>query len=113
MYFELTGGTVSIQNELNAYGAAFCGSRSIILVIRGPADLDVTSQANVTGSIFVPDPGSSVKLAGGSALTGTLWADNVEKTTGNSDISMQSCWLANVPGGLLDVVPTRFRQVDR
>lgn len=116
MYFDLTGTSnkkVSIQSELNAYGSTYCGSRSIILVIRGPADLDVTSQANVTGSIFVPDPGSSVKLAGGSALTGTLWADDVEKTTGNSDISMQSCWLANVPGGLLDVVPTRFRQVDR
>lgn len=116
MYFDLTGTSnkkVSIQSELNAYGSTYCGSRSVIIVVRGPADLDVTSQANITGSIFVPDSGSSVKLAGGSALTGTLWADDVEKTTGNSDIAMQSCWLSNLPGGLLDVTPTRFRQVDR
>lgn len=113
MYFELTGGKVSVQSELNAYSSAFCGSRSLVLVVRGPADLDLTGQADITGSIFVPDSGSSVKMAGGSSLIGTLWADSVEKATGNSNISMQSCWLANTPGGLLQITPTRFRQVDR
>lgn len=116
MYFDLTGTSnkkVSIQNELNAYGSAYCGARSLVIVVRGPADLDISAGADLTGSLFVPDSGSSVKVAGGALLIGTLWADDVQKGTGTSDIYMQPCWLSNIPGGLLDVTPTRFRQVDR
>ena len=47
------------------------------------------------------------------ALPGLAWADTIEQWNGNATSQLTSCFLQNLPGGLMSVKSTRFREVDR
>jgi hypothetical protein len=115
-YFNLRpgGGTVNIQRELNAFGSAYCGQRSIVIVVEG-GDMQVNSGADIVGAIFVPD--GNYRGNGTALTTGTLFAKSIDKLTGDADFTLEgptsSCFFDNFPGGLMEVSVAKFREVDR
>lgn len=111
-YFNLKpgGGTVTVQNDLNIFGSASCGERTIIIIIEG-GDMHVSAGADIVGAIFVPD--GSYRGNGDAKTTGTLFARTIDKLNGTADFQLESCFFNNFPPGLLDVVTSRFREVDR
>ena len=113
MYFKIGAGqTVSIQKELNAYAydTTCTNPRSLVIVIEG-GSLHINSDADLTGAIFVPD--GNFQNNGNSEITGTLFAKTIDKFNGTANFQLTPCFLANLPGGLMDVSPMRFREVDR
>lgn len=115
-YFNLKpgGGTVSIQTELNEYGKAFCGKRSIVIVVEG-GDLHMNAGADLVGAIFVPD--GNYRGNGNHAVIGTLFAKTIDKLNGTAGFTLEgptsNCFFDNFPGALLSVTSDRFREVDR
>lgn len=127
MYLDLraeTGGQKTLDLQANDfgspgnqnYGSAHCGQRSLIIVVEG-GNLTINSSVDLVGAIFVPD--GTYKGNGNHQIIGTLFAKNVDKFTGTAGFQLdgpatkQNCFFDNFPGGLLDVTPTRFREVDR
>lgn len=130
MYFDLraeTGGLKTVEFQANDfgspsnqnYGKAYCGQRSLIIVVEG-GNLTINSSVDLVGALFVPD--GTYKGNGNHNIIGTLFAKNVDKFTGTAGFSLDgptgppdqtNCFFDNFPGGLLDVTPTRFREVDR
>ncbi|MDQ1699563.1 MAG: hypothetical protein QOG34_1426 [Frankiaceae bacterium] len=116
LYFDVNAGdTVTLQNELAAYAyqsdpAGSCIQHpAVVLIVRG-GDLKITSSAALTGPIFVPE--GTITYAGGANLVGTIWAANMT-ISGNANVGLTACYAAATPGGILNVNPTKFREVDR
>jgi Tfp pilus assembly protein PilX len=116
LYFDLNSGdTVTLQNELAAYAyqtdpAGSCLQHpAVVLIVRG-GDLKITSNAALTGPIFVPE--GTITYAGGANLVGTIWAANMT-ISGNANVGLTACYAAATPGGILNVNPTKFHEVDR
>jgi hypothetical protein len=116
LYFDLNqGDTIQLNNELAAYEyqadpAGSCLQHpAVVLIVRG-GDLKLTSNAGLTGPIFVPE--GTITYAGGANLVGTIWAANMT-ITGNANVGLTPCYAASTPGGILNVNPTKFREVDR
>lgn len=132
MYFDLfTAGsqdTVNLQsNDIVGYegfaggtSGPWCGQRSLIIVVRD-GNLTVNSGVNLIAAIFVPDgsPDGQYHGVGGAKIIGTLFA-NVVDLNGDHTFTLkgqapntEDCFFENMPGGLIDVTPTRFHEVDR
>lgn len=116
LYYDIpTSDTVSIQNELNNYayqadtGGTCQQHPAIVLIVRG-GGLKVSSNTNFTGAVFVPE--GTLTYAGGASLTGTVWASNLT-LTGNANIGLTNCYASATPGGILSVISSHFREVDR
>lgn len=115
LYFKIPAGTeVSIQGELSSYAwhdDPSCVSEhpSAVIVVEG-GDLRLNASATISGAIFVPD--GTMTYNGGAKLVGTVFAKQL-KMTGNSQISLNDCYTRGTPGGVLDIRPVRFREVDR
>lgn len=115
LYFKLpAGSTVSIQGELSSYGWSTdpsCSSThpSVVIVVEG-GDLRLNAGATLSGAIFVPD--GNMTYNGGAQLVGTVFAKKLIMT-GNAQISLNDCYTRGTPGGVLDIRPVRFREVDR
>lgn len=111
MFFDNPGSQgVTLAADLNAYGYGYCGTRSLIIVVRN-GDVTMNQNANITGAIIAPQ--GSFKFNGSATFTGTVFADSFQKFNGTSTLQMQNCWLANPPGGLMDFTQSNYRQVDR
>ena len=111
-------------NDLNdvAYGrppqvgssSPSCHSRNVIIVVIN-GDLRLNSNSQLVASVFAmgPSPYGEVRKANGtSQLIGTVYAKSID-LTGTADIDLDPCFLANLPGQLLNVKATTFREVDR
>lgn len=115
LYFKLNAGEeVNIQTELNAYAwvtdpTCAIQHSSVVLVVEG-GDLRISSNSSFSGAVFTPD--GTFTYAGGAQLVGTLFAKQL-KLTGNANVSLNECYTRGTPGGVLEVRPTRFREVDR
>jgi hypothetical protein len=115
IYFKIPAGQeVSIQTDLNSYAwtaDAGCGAvhPAAIIVVEG-GDLRLNSNANVSGAIFVPD--GSLTYNGGAQLVGTVFTKQLNMS-GNSSITLNDCYAKSTPGGILEIKPVRFREVDR
>lgn len=116
LYFDLQpNDSLSVQNELAAYAyqadppGSCVQHPAVVLIVRG-GDLKLTSSANLTGAVFVPE--GTISYAGGATLVGTIWAANMS-ITGNANVGLTSCYASSTPGGILNVNPTHFREVDR
>lgn len=115
-YFNLKpgGGTLSVQDEFNAFGSAYCGERSIVIVVEG-GDMQVNAGSDFVGAIFVPD--GNYRGNGSALTTGTLFARSIDKLNGTADFTLEgptpTCFFDNFPGGLMDVSVAKFREVDR
>lgn len=115
LYFKIPAGQeVSIQTDLNSYAWAAdpsCASThpAVVIVVEG-GDLRLNSNANLSGAIFVPD--GTLTYNGGASLVGTVFTKQLTMT-GNSQITLNDCYAKSTPGGILEVKPVRFREVDR
>lgn len=93
---------------------AACHSRNVIVVVIN-GDVRLNSNQTLVASVFAmgPNPYGNVQKANGtSQLIGTLYARSID-LTGTADIDLDACFLANLPGQLLNVEPSAFREVDR
>jgi Tfp pilus assembly protein PilX len=116
LYFDINpGDTIQLNNELASYAyqadpAGTCLQHpAVVLIVRG-GDLKIASSAALTGPIFVPE--GTISYSGGANLVGTIWAANMT-ITGNANVGLTACYAAATPGGILNVNPTKFREVDR
>ena len=110
--------TVTIQNELDGYdwdGNCATTPKTVIIVVNhattGNGGAIVNSNGHIAGAIFVQK--GTLKFNGTVTWTGTIWADTIEQWNGNATSQLTSCFLQNLPGGLMSVKSTRFREVDR
>ncbi|HWL36489.1 MAG TPA: hypothetical protein VNQ77_09860 [Frankiaceae bacterium] len=115
LYFKIgASDTVSIQGELSSYAwqsdpSCVNDHPTVVVVVEG-GNLRLNSNASLAGAVFVPD--GSMTYNGGAQLVGTLFAKQLN-FTGNSSVSLNDCYTRATPGGVFDIKPTRFREVDR
>jgi len=113
--------TVNIQSELDSYywDGATCTNpttpRTLIIVINnsssGSGGLVLNSNSKLSGAIFVQR--GKLSFNGSVTWTGTIWADVIERWNGAATAQLTPCFLKYLPGGLMRITPTRFREVDR
>jgi hypothetical protein len=122
MFFDVgPNDTVTIQSELDAYywDGATCSDpatpKSIIIIVNnsssGSGGMVLNSNSKLAGAIFVQN--GSLSFNGSVTWTGTIWADVIERWNGSATAQLTPCFLQNLPGGLMRITPTRFREVDR
>ena len=115
LYFKVPAGQeVNIQTELNSYAWANDPScimqhPTIVIVVEG-GNLRLNSNSKIAGAVFVPD--GQMTYNGGAQLVGTVFTKQLFMT-GNSQVSLNDCYTRATPGGVLEIKPTRFREVDR
>ena len=115
IYFKLTAAQeVQINTELNSYAwqndpSCIMQHPAVVIVVEG-GNLRINSTARLTGPIFVPD--GNLTYNGGAELVGTVFTNRLH-LTGNAQISLNECYAKATPGGVLDIKPVRFREVDR
>jgi hypothetical protein len=115
LYFNLPAGQeVSIQTDLNSYAwttDASCTAThpAVVIVVEG-GDLRLNSSATLSGAVFVPD--GTLTYNGGAQLIGTVFTKQLTMS-GNAQITLNECYAKSTPGGILEVKPVRFREVDR
>jgi uncharacterized protein (UPF0333 family) len=112
LYFNVAAGT-NIDNEfkdIEEFTRSTCGTRSLVIVIEG-GDAHIDSNIDITGALFVPD--GNLQFNGNASIEGTIFAKTVNKFNGTADFYLDPCFIKNFPGGLFDVTPMRFREVDR
>ena len=119
IFFDLpASGRVGLQSELDPYtwnGECTSTPKTIILVVnnasKGTGGITFNSNNVLAGAIFVQK--GSLTFNGGVHWTGTIWADTIERWNGSAESQLTSCFLQNLPGALMTVKLTRFREVDR
>ena len=115
------GGLVDLK-DLTGYSRSYpvantsasCSKAGAIVVVLN-GNVRLNGGTVLTASVFAPGPypnGQVGKANGSGQLIGTLFADNIDMR-GTSDIYLDSCFLANLPGGLLNVVVDNYRESDR
>jgi uncharacterized protein (UPF0333 family) len=115
LYFKLSPGQeVNLQGDLNTFAWSndpTCALQhpAVVIVVEG-GDLHINSNASLSGAVFVPD--GTLTYNGGAVLIGTVFTKSLVMT-GNANISLNDCYTRGTPGGVLDVRPVRFREVDR
>ena len=115
IYFKLNAGDkVSIQGELSSYGwvddpSCTNNHPTVVLVVEG-GDLVLNANSTIAGAVFVPD--GQMTYNGGAQLVGTVFAKDL-KFTGNASVSLNTCYTKSTPGGVFDIRPIHFREVDR
>lgn len=119
IFFDIpANATVTLQNELDNYtwnGLCTSTPRTVIIVVNnatvGSGGVTLNSNNLVSGALFIQK--GSLKFNGNATWTGTIWADSIEQWNGNATSQLTSCFLQNLPGGLMSIKSTRFREVDR
>lgn len=127
VFYDLKGSSIGGLVDLNDFSPAVygrpaslgesdpaCTSRNVIVVVVN-GDVRLNSNQVLVGAIFAmgPEPyGQVTKANGTSNLIGTIYARGLD-LTGTANVSLDQCFLANLPGNLLNVRPFDFRQVDR
>lgn len=128
LFYELQGSgivgqTVDLsQLDSTTYGrptpvdssSTYCNGRNFILVVLN-GNVKLNSNSVLVGSVFAmgPDPNGIVQKANGTTnLIGTIYARHID-LTGTANVNLDDCFLQNLPGNLLNIRPSDFREVDR
>lgn len=126
MFFDLaqapTNGRTVDLNDVTGFSRSAdvsdtdpgCQSRSLIIIIEG-GNAKLNSNQRLVASLFLTAPapyGQLLKANGNSDFIGTIYADNVN-LVGNANLSMDSCFLANISPALLDLSLSNYREDDR
>lgn len=117
VYFDVPSGTNVNVGSGDVAGYAWdstdttCSQAhpSIIIVVRG-GDLTFGSGVSTTGALFIPE--GKFTASGTINVVGTIFAAYA-KITGGANVSLNSCYIKNIPGPILSVTPMRFHEVDR
>ncbi|MGI8426706.1 MAG: pilus assembly PilX family protein [Actinomycetota bacterium] len=111
-----TGRSVTFgPGDLVGYGAAYCGTRSLLIVVEG-GDLHMNNNLDIVGAIFAPD--GFVHVNGGAKILGSLFAKQLQ-VNGDAAFTLMGpanndhCFFDNPPAGTLNVSPFNFQEVDR
>lgn len=118
IYFKLGANQkVNISTDLDGYNVdpATCAPRRTVIVVVennsvANGGLDFQSNANLMGGMFVPK--GTFAYRGTSTFTGPINAHLIDQWNGNATSQLTSCYLADLPGGLLDVRAERFHEDD-
>jgi len=119
IFFDVpANSTLTLQSELDGYswdGECTSTPKTVIIVVNnttaGTGGLTLNSNNDVSGAVFVQK--GTLKFNGTATWTGTIWADTIEQWNGTATSQLTSCFLQNLPGGLMSIKSTRFREVDR
>jgi hypothetical protein len=88
-------------------------NQSATFVVRnGDFKLDQTlGQSTLRGALFVPE--GKVEEAGSRRFVGSIIANQVSAKGSSSSYALDECWVQNMPGPFLDVIPFHFSEIDR
>ena len=125
LFYDLKGSAVGgevdlkdLQGYSRAYpvanGSGSCSAAGAVVVVLN-GNVKLNGGTVLTASVFAPGPypnGQVSKANGAGQLIGTLFADNIDMR-GTADVYLDSCFLANLPGGLLSVAVDNYRESDR
>jgi hypothetical protein len=126
LFFDLTGapanartvdlnGITGMPRATNVSDAspASCPTKSLTIVIQG-GNATLNSNPNFAASLFLTSsaPYGQFSANGTPDFVGTVYADTLN-LSGNVDLSLDTCFLANVSPALLDVRSGAYREQDR
>jgi len=110
LYAKLAPGkTFTVPSTVTGYNAAFCGTRSLMIIVEG-GDMDLNSNTDMVAAMFVPD--GAVHANGTATVIGSLFAKQLFMN-GNINFTLAQCFFDNFPAGALNVSPFNFQEVDR
>lgn len=121
LFFDLAqadpGGVVDL-NDVNNFGRepmpTVCPDKSLIIVIEG-GNAKLNSNQKLAASLFLTSTapyGQVLKVNGTSNFIGTIYADSVD-LTGNTNVSMDECFVNNLSPALLDLTTYNYVEHDR
>lgn len=125
LFFEFTGANLGSEvnlNDISNFGRAAniaatdaaCQSKSLVIVIVG-GNARLNSNQQLFASLFLTStaPNGVVnKSNGNSNYVGTIYADNIN-LVGTTDISLDTCFMANLSPALLGLSAESYREEDR
>jgi hypothetical protein len=125
LFFDLQGSELGSTVDLNKiinYGRAAnisatdasCQSKSLVIVIVG-GNARLNSTQDLFASLFLTSSapyGQLTKSNGTSNFIGTIFADNVH-LVGTTDLSLDTCFMANLSPALLGLSAENYREEDR
>ena len=122
LFFDLNGGEVNLDPLGGSYWSRArmdatnpaCLDASLLVVITG-GDAKLNSNTQIAAGIYLSGsaPYGRVKKANGTANhIGIIYGDTLD-ITGNFNISLDGCYIANAHPALFDVNPGTYRELDR
>lgn len=84
-------------------------NRSVTLVVRN-GSLSMQSGSTITGAVLLPE--GAFDSQGTYETHGTVSAKQV-RIRGGANLAMSECWVRNMPGPLLQIVPIHWSELDR
>ena len=125
LFFDLQGSefgsTVDLNKIINFGRAAnisdsdpACQTKSLVIVIVG-GNARLNSNQSLFASLFLTSPapyGQVTKANGTSNFIGTMFADSIN-LVGTTDLSLDSCFIANLSPALLGLSAEDYREEDR
>jgi hypothetical protein len=122
LFFDLSGQTVDLsplgssmwaRARLSATDPLCIDASLMIVVVGGNAVLNSNSQLAASLYLASAAPNGYLQKSNGTANhVGLLYADTMD-LAGNFNVSLDGCYLANMPPGLFDVTPGHYRELDR
>jgi type II secretory pathway pseudopilin PulG len=91
-----------------------CIDASLLIVVTG-GNAKMNSNMNLAAGVYVAgsSPGGKITKANGTVNhIGMLYADTLD-FTGNINVSLDTCYMANPHPALFDVIPGSYRELDR
>lgn len=115
LYFKVgADAELTIQNELDAYAYSCSSPRTLIIVVDnggiGTGGVHMNSNANLAGALMIPR--GNFQYNGTATWTGPIYANTIDKWNGNSTSQLTSCYLDNMPPGMLEMSTEVYHEVD-
>lgn len=91
-----------------------CTDKSLLVVITG-GNAKMVGNMNLAAAVYISgsSPGGQLTKGAGTANhVGMLYADTID-LTGDFNVSLDTCYLANAHPALFDVTPGTYREIDR
>lgn len=112
-YFEFDNVATVAANDVR-WAASVLGcnptpGRSIVLIVR-QGNLLIAGNDFINGAIIVPE--GDVRVTGNGTINGTIIAKRFDNR-GGASYQLNDCWINNMPGPFLSVVPQRWSEIDR
>lgn len=125
MYFDLgstdAGGLVDL-NDITGFGRAkdlsadspSCATRSLTIIVED-GNVRLNSNQQLVASLFLlsdSQHGQVLRANGNSQFVGTVYANSIN-LVGNTDLSMDPCYIDNISPALLDFRLSKYQELDR
>lgn len=108
-YFEFASSRAGNLVSWNANVWECEQDRSVVLVVR-KGGLRIEGGTKNNGAFLIPE--GKFTEAGGAQTNGTIIAKEFENQ-GNARFTNSTCWVENMPGPFLDVLPFSWSEIDR